>query len=177
MYNIGSARLPSMDGTASLRQTSRLRRHTWMNRTLNPGNASSFEFMSSFRAELVAQLAAGQLEEHILEVRRAMEVAQVFAPVEIVHQSVRVVRIAENRLAGALAALGGSSADLGSPIFRIFPIDLHDLRFDVPLDQRARGAFGDDAAMIHDGETMAEALRLVHEMGCQEYRLALIEQL
>src|SRR5688500_5200402 len=145
MYSIGSARLPSMDGTASLRHTSRLRRHTWMNRPLNPGSASSFEVISFF---LVAQLATGQLEEHILEVRRTMEVTQVLAPVEIVHQSVRVVRIAENRLAGALAALGGSSADLGSPIFRIFPIDLHDLRFDVPLDQRARGAFGDDAAMI-----------------------------
>jgi hypothetical protein len=44
-------------------------------------------------------------------------------------------------------------------------------------DQLARRALGDEAPVVHDGEAVAEALGLVHEMRREQHRLALLQQL
>src|SRR4051812_28779671 len=104
--------LPSTLALASLRQTRTLRRHTGTNRRENEGRARIREaFMSGTQravtvsAASVAQLASGQLDEKVLEIRRPMQIAHAGAPCKVGEHRLRVIGIAERCLAGDLDAL------------------------------------------------------------------------
>src|SRR5215208_2367864 len=100
MYNIGSARLPSIDGIASLRQTIKLRRQTWKKRGLRRGGTKSLACRIS-----VAQIPAGQFQEHILEIGASMQVARLLTVAERRQHAVIVTNVAEHRLTDALEAI------------------------------------------------------------------------
>ena len=74
--------LPSTLAIASLRQTSRLRRQTGMKRMESCGN---FTIDAAFMA-LIAQLAPGELDEEVLEVRGPVQVAHAGARREVGEQ-------------------------------------------------------------------------------------------
>src|SRR6185436_6279227 len=73
MYSIGSARLPSIDGMASLLHTLRLRCHTCTKRRLGCG---SDQIVAGVIAQSVAQVAPGQAQEHVFEIGGAMQVTK-----------------------------------------------------------------------------------------------------
>src|SRR5262245_31148710 len=126
----GSARLPRIDGTASLRQTRKCRRQTAMKRRLNAGGASRRAFIS------ISEIAAGELEEHVLEVRRTVQVAQVLAPAQGAEHGLDVRGVAEKRLADTLAARR-EAACLARPGIQARAVHLDHLRLDVARDQLA----------------------------------------
>src|SRR6185436_10594418 len=99
MYNIGSARLPSIDGIASLRHTRKLRRQTWRKRRLRCGNEKSLACRIS-----VAQVAPGELQEHIFEVGASMQIARLFTVAERSQHAVIVASVAEHRFTDTLQA-------------------------------------------------------------------------
>src|SRR5512135_437892 len=138
----GSARLPRIEGMASLRHTSQLRRHTATKRRLRTGGAKSLA-----RSMSVAQVAPGQLEEHILQVGRAMQVSELALPAQARDQRCDVFRVAEDRIAGALDARR-ETPRVGHPLLHSRAVYLEHLCLDVPGDQRARAALGDDPAAV-----------------------------
>src|SRR5688572_8718641 len=152
----GSARLESTAAAMSLRHTRKLRRHT-----------------ENHRMASVPQVPAGKLEEHILQARRAMQVAQLAA--DRLQRRLDVLAIAVHGVADALDA-GRERARALHPALVAGPVHLQDLRLDVLGDQRAWRAFGDDATAIHDREAMAEPLGLFHEMRGENERLALLRK-
>ena len=110
-----------------------------------------------------------------------MQVAQAALACEVAQQRARFGEVAEGRFAGDFDA-GGELRRLGlcpcgGTHFARLAVDLHHFRLDVRGDQLARRALRDEAAAVHDGESVAEALRLVHEMRRQQHRLALLQQL
>src|SRR5262245_58518225 len=133
---MGSARFPSIEGMASLRHTRELRRHTWSERALKSGSARVLEVMSS---SSVAQLPSGQLEKHVLEIRRTVQETKIAPALEVVHERVGVARVAEHRFTGSLAALAARSSELPRPALGGVAVDLDHVRLDVALDQLARG--------------------------------------
>src|SRR3712207_4958801 len=111
MYSMGSARLPSIDGIASLRHTRRLRRQTCMKRRLSCGSGRDARMSST-------KLRAGQLEEQIVEVRGPVQVTQSRLAVERMHERVGIVRVAEHRLAGARATIALAAPEAVGPALR-----------------------------------------------------------
>src|SRR4029079_2015659 len=96
--------LPRMLAIASLRQTSRLRRHTGMKRRESSGGRKTLAVISvpfHFRDRSISipELAPGQLDEQILEVRRPVQIAHAGARGEVGEQRRGVARVAERRLA------------------------------------------------------------------------------
>ncbi len=104
-----------------------------------------------------------------------MQVAQFRLLIQFGDDRLRVVGVTEQGLAGRLAALAQvERAD--PPVSQGVAVDLHHLGLDMLPDQVARRAFDDDAALVDDADGVAQALRLVHEMGGQEQGLALANQ-
>src|SRR5689334_7532201 len=128
MYSIGSAMLPSTDAIASLRQTSRLRRQTGIQRSEKSGTAQMLVMLERLPcrgcAGSVAQLAPGQLDEQVLEVRRPVQVAYPIVARERVQERLRIARIAERGLAGDLDPVGDAAAERLAPGPRLVAVDL-----------------------------------------------------
>src|SRR6185503_15092485 len=124
----------------------------------------------------ISKLAAGQLQKHVFEVGVAVQIAQIAAALQIVHQRIGVARVAEHGFAGSLAAFAMRLAEFARPALGAVAVHLHYLRLDVPGDQLLGRALSDDAPVIHDGEPVREALRLVHEMRGEKDGLALAKQ-
>src|SRR5689334_7630330 len=116
--------LPSTLASASLRQTSRLRRHTGTKRSEKRGilnceaGAAPLRMISSGRSSSVPQFAPGELDEEILEVRGPVQVAHAGVRGEIGKQRRGVVGIAERRLAGELEALRERASTRLGPCLR-----------------------------------------------------------
>src|SRR5579862_7332427 len=108
--------LASTDASASLRQTSRLRCHTGVQRSVSSGAAQMLVIRGSFS---IAQLAAGELDEQILEIGGAMLIAHAVVPLQHVQQRLRIAGVAECRLAGDLDAIGDAAADRLAPAARL----------------------------------------------------------
>src|SRR4051794_26120093 len=132
--------LPTTLGTASLRQTSRLRRTTGQKRGVMRGAAYSEVSISG--SGVVADLPAGELQEQILEVGRAMQVAHRVARGERVEKRLDLAQVEEPRLAARLDAVGERRQRL-SGRRRAIAIDLDHVAFQVLGDQAARRPFGD----------------------------------
>src|SRR5687767_13090490 len=82
----GSARLESTAAAKSLRHTSMLRRHTGTQRISVP------------------QIAAGQLEEHVLEARRTVQVSELRISFQVLQHRSDVMAVAEHGIAHPLEA-------------------------------------------------------------------------
>src|SRR5258706_541842 len=163
----GSARLPRIEGMASLRQTRKWRRQTATKRGLSACGAKVRAFIDS-----VPQIPAGELQEHVLEARRPVHVAELFMPAQGGEPRLDVLGIAKHGLADALAARRERAGARG-PGVQPLAVHLDHLRLDMPRDQRARRAFGDDATAVHDRDARAKALGLLHEMRRQHDGAAL----
>src|SRR5262249_31050066 len=59
----------------------------------------------------------------------------------------------------------------------IVAVNLDDVRLDVARYELARAALGDEPAAVHDRESRAQALRLLHEVRGEHDGLALREEL
>src|ERR1044071_6834232 len=92
----------------------------WRKRKLSAGRVKCLrciacvERLFSIRG-LVAQVASGQPEKKVFEVRVPVQERQLGLLLEIVQQRLHVLRIAEYRLPGALAALAQRFAASGGP--------------------------------------------------------------
>src|SRR3954471_17690123 len=78
-----------------------------------------------------AHLPAGQLEEHVLEIRAAMHEAQVGRGAQVLDRALRIAQVAERRLAVELGAIAEVSRALAVPGFRAVAVDLDDFGLDV----------------------------------------------
>src|SRR6185436_15808103 len=78
----------------------------------------------------VTKLPPRQLEEYIFEIRMPVQIAHVAPALELVHERIGVARVAEHRLAGALAALAQRSPERFRPALRAVAVDLDHLRLD-----------------------------------------------
>ena len=105
-----------------------------------------------------------------------MQVAQRRAVLQSHDQRRCVMRVTEHGLAGVLGALGEPCVLL-CPFRHTVAVNLQHFGFDVPGNQFARRPRRNDAAVIHDRQALAKALRFVHEMGGQEDGLALGDEL
>ena len=76
----------------------------------------------------VSELAAGELQEDVLEVRVAVEVAQVVAALEILDQRAGIARVAEHGPARLLAAFAARAAGCARPALSNVTVDLDHLR-------------------------------------------------
>ena len=123
----------------------------------------------------VAQLATGELDEEILEVRRPMQVSDAGVRREIGEQGRRVVRVAEGGFTGELEARGERAPARLRPRLRRFAVHLDDFGLDVLREERPRRVAGDQRAVIDHGEARREPLRLVHEVRREQDRLALLQ--
>src|SRR5688500_17972630 len=80
----GSARFVSTEAARSLRQTRKFLRHTAIQRISVP------------------EVAAGQLEEHVLQARRAVQIGKLGPPLEALQQGLHALGIAEHGIAHPL---------------------------------------------------------------------------
>src|SRR4051794_3098022 len=97
--------LPTRLGIASLRQTSKLRRNTGHQRKDRSGARqidSALMAVSSF----LPYLSSGQLQEQILQIRRAMQGAQFGMRRQLVEQRLGMLGVAEHSFATHLHACG-----------------------------------------------------------------------
>src|SRR6185503_6072713 len=121
----------------------------------------------------IPQVSAGQLEEHVLQACRAMQVAQLAGNGP--QQWLNLIAVAVHGVADALDARR-EGLRLLHPLLVPKAVHLQHLRLDVLGDQRARRALGDDPALVHDREAMAQALGLFHEVRGEDERLAFLRQ-
>src|SRR4051794_17941648 len=166
--------LPTTLGTASLRQTSRLRRTTGQKRGVMRGAAYSEVSISD--SGVVADLPASELQEQILEVGRAMQVAHRVVGGKCVEERLGLAQVEEHRLAAGLDAVGERRQRL-SRRRGALAIDLDHVAFQMRGDQAARRSFGDLAPVIEHEKAIAKPLGLVHEVSRQQNRLALLQQI
>ncbi len=92
----------------------------------------------------------------------------------MVQQGPRIGEVAEGGLAGHLDPRGEVGGLALGPAGGVLAVDLHHLGLDVPGDHFPGRAGGDEAAPVHDGQAVAQALGLVHEVGREQHRLALL---
>jgi hypothetical protein len=86
-----------------------------------------------------------------------------------------ILPVAEHGVARPLDARRQSLRAL-HPLLVSGAVHFQHLRLDVLGDQRARRALGDDAAVVHDREAVAQALGLFHEVRGEHERLAFLRQ-
>src|SRR5688572_11424863 len=149
----GSARLVSTEAARSLRHTRKFLRHTATQRTLVP------------------QVAPGELQEHVFQACRPVQVGELALAGQGPEERIDVGRVCEHGVAHFLDPRRQRSHAL-HPRVDALPMHLDHLRLDVVGDQGARRALGNDAPVIHDREPLAEPLRLLHEVRSEDQRLA-----
>src|SRR5690242_2122655 len=130
MYSVGSARFPRTDGMASFRHTKKLRRHTYAKRRLRAGPANKFT-----RPISITQIAPGELQKHIFQVGRSMQIAKLASILECGERPFFIAKIAKHRLADALDALADRSPALLRPPPSGIAIDFNHGRLDIACDQ------------------------------------------
>src|SRR5436190_12398079 len=91
---------------------------------------------------VVADLPAGELEEQVLGVRRAVQVADGVVGGERVEQALRVAEVEEDGLAARLDAVG-ELAMRRRGLRRAVAVDLDDVALEVLGNELSRRAFGD----------------------------------
>jgi hypothetical protein len=127
------------------------------------------------RTGVVADLATGELEEQVLEIGGPVQVADRVVVGECIEQGLGLADVEEDRLAAGLDALGERRMRCGGRGGAV-AVDLDDVALEVLGDQLARRSLGDLPAVVEDDQPVAQALGLVHEVGREEDRLALLEQ-
>src|SRR5207245_6425801 len=106
---------------------------------------------------LVTQISSRELEEYVFQARAPLQVGKILSFRKRAQQRLGVHAIAEHRVAGPLDAAAERSR-LAQPRLEPRPVHLDHVGLDVLGDQGARRALGNDAAVIHDGQAMTQAL-------------------
>src|SRR5919112_3434823 len=129
---------------------------------------------------LLDQVPSRQPQEHVLEPRLTLHgVLQVH--VGSLHPPYEFLRLfgvdEKDLIAGPLHRVGDRFHQRNQPVYNDRPgTELEDLRADVLLHELLRGAPDDDAAALHDDEAVAEAGGLLHVVGGENERLALVRE-
>src|SRR5581483_11576459 len=118
----------------------------------------------------VPQLALGEVEEHVLEVRRAVEERAIADALEERRERARVVEEEPDAFRRRLGATAEGAARLGQVARRLEHLD--HLLPGVATDELARRALRDDATIVEDEHAIAELRRLLHVVRREEHRRA-----
>src|SRR5438067_3880006 len=120
-----------------------------------------------------ADVPAGELQEHVLEIGAAVQEAQAPHRAQALDRGRRIADVAERGLAVKLRAVAEAPPVAFSPLLHALAVHLDHLGLDVLMDERARRSLGERHAVVDDLEPIAQPLGLVHEMRREEDRLSL----
>src|SRR3989344_3296052 len=143
-------------------------------KTLKTGGGAGWQALPP---ALFPDLPPRELEEQILQIRRPVQRAQVAMLPQRLQQRLRVLGVVKHRLTADLHARGqGTQRGVFGHLDGPHAEHLHHIRLQVLGDQLARAAFRNLAAVVQHQQARAQALGLVHEVGGQQYGLALLQQ-